>query len=275
VSVILALAVWLSGGSTWFLPFVGYAEPPKAGVGVMYPDCASVNQLGALWYQDWSAWPTLCDEWSRPLAMVWSYHGGPLPPIPSYAWGVMLGNEPNLPQQANMTVAETAELSWLAAQKWPDVRLISPATFNDAYFMFRVYEEHERMYGVPPAWDVIAVHCYFDTAQGCQDYIDLLRQLADNYTPALPHLVTEWAILPCSITTQGVRGQPDMARARFEATKLRAWFESQPDILAHLWFAAEYTGDEWCVWQPHPACDTALLRDGRYTEWGYWFIGRN
>lgn len=65
MSVILALAVWLSGGTTWFLPFVGYAESPEAGVGVMYPDCASVNQLGAAWYQDWTPAPPLCDEYSR------------------------------------------------------------------------------------------------------------------------------------------------------------------------------------------------------------------
>lgn len=259
-------------GTVLYFPLLAYAEPGKAGVGSPYSDCAHINALGATWYQDWSAWPPLCDEWSRPLAMVGSWHGGALPEIAPYAWAVQLGNEPNLPAQGNMTVAETAELCRLAADRWPDVPKISPATYDDAYYLFQAYELHERTYGVPPDWQYIGVHCYFDTAQGCRDYIDLLRPLADNYDPPLPFLVTEWAILPCSVTTAGVRGQPDITRAQAEAATLRAWFEAQPDIAAHLWFASEYEGDEWCVWKPHPACDTALMRDGRLTAWGEWWL---
>lgn len=265
--------LWLlaGGGTTVFVPFVGYAEPDRAGVGSPYSDCTHILALGAGWYQDWGAWPPLCDQFDRPLAMVWSWHGGELPEVPDYAWGIQLGNEPNLAQQAGMSVAEAAEMSRRAAEKWPGRTLISPATYNDAYYLFQVYEWHERVYGAPPAWDVIGVHCYFATAQGCRDYIDLLRPLADNYDPPLKFIVSEWAILPCAVTTLGVRGQPDLARAQAEAGKLRAWFEMQPDILAHLWFASEYVGDEWCVWQPHPLCDTALMREQRLTEWGRWW----
>lgn len=262
----------LLGDTRLFFPFVGYAEPAKAGVGSPYSECANITHLGATWYQDWSTHPPLCDEHSRPLAMVWSYHGGPLPEIAPWAWAVQLANEPNLPQQAGMTVAETAELSWRAAHKWPHVPQIGPATFDDAHYVYQVYEYHERAYGVPPGWDYLAAHCYYATAAQCMAHIADLLRLGDNYDPPLQVIVTEWAVLPCPATATDVRGQPDIARAQAEATQLRAWFDSHPRIAAHLWFASEMQGDEWWAFQP-AACDTALLRDGRLTEWGRWFSG--
>jgi len=268
-----------------FFPLVGYVEPGKAGVGSPYSNCAHILALGATWYQDWGPWPPQCDLDSRALAMVWSWHRpedvgeldledllATLPEVPDYAWGIQLANEPNLPQQAGMTVAETAELSWLAGQKWPGRTLISPATYNDLDYMVAVYDEHVRRFGVAPAWDLLAAHCYFETAAGCIRYVEGLLEFGKRWTSPLRVIVTEWAILPCSITTMGVRGQPDLARAQAEARRLRAYFEGHPDIVAHLWFASEYMGTEWCVWQPHPACDTALMRDGRLTAWGEWWL---
>lgn len=275
LGLLLPGAVRADGGPTrLLLPFVGYAEPAQAGVGSPYSDCTHILALGATWYQDWTPEPPLCDLNSRPLAMVGSWHGGELPEVPEYAWGIQLGNEVNLPGQGDMTVAETAELSWLARQRWPGRVLIAPVTFDDLYYVYQVYEEHERRFGVQPDWDVLAAHCYYPTAQACIEHVEGLLKLGRNWEPPLRVIVTEWAILPCSVTTAGVRGQPDITRAQAEAGKLRAWFEADERIVAHLWFGSEYVGDEWCVWQPHPACDTALMRGGTLTEWGRWWIGR-
>lgn len=247
----------------------------KAGVGDHYGDCANLRALGATWYQNWTPHPEYCGDDLRALAMVWSWHPGePLPEIAPWAWAVELGNEPNLPTQGNMTVAETAELSWRAASAWPRMPKISPATLDDACYLYQVYEEHERRFGVPPAWDYLAAHCYYPTAEACIAHIEDLLTLGRNWDPPRRVFVTEWAILPCAQTTTGVCGQPDMARAQFEATKLRAWFEANPDIVAHLWFASEYNGAEWWSFQPHAACDTSLVHGGQLTAWGRWFAGQ-
>jgi len=253
------------------LPFASFIETPKTGVGSPYSDCASIRTAGATWYQDWSTHPPACDPGSRALAMVWSYHGGPLPEITPYAWAVQLGNEPNLPQQAGMTVAETAELCWRAGHKWPGVPKIAPAVFGDAGYLYQVYEHHERVYGQPPAWDYLAAHCYYPDAAGCTRHIEDLLRLGDRYDPPLRVFVTEWAILPCPVTTLGLTGAGDLTRARHEADVLRAWFDAHPRIVAHLWFASEIGGHEWWAFQPE-ACDTALVRDGRLTAWGRWFV---
>lgn len=281
LNLLLGAVLWLAAGDgpvqRWFIPFVQGWPPAesKTGVGWTGGSCEDLRALGVVWYQDWTPAPADCGPDMRALAMVWNYHGGALPDISPYAWGVQLANEPNLSEQANMTVAETAELSWRAAHKWPGAPKIGPATFNDAHYVYQVYEYHERVYGVPPDWDYLAAHCYYPTAAQCIRHTEDLLRLGDNYDPPLKVFVTEWAILPCPVTTTGVAGAGDPVRAQVEAAKLRVWFDEHPRVMAHLWFASEIQGNEWWAFKPHPACDTALMRGGTLTEWGRWFRGAN
>ena len=244
-------------------------EPPmwsvKKGIGTHYPQfCGDAALVGASWRYNWRPNIEACDGVvSSPMLIgaqdIWwailyhLYPGGN---------GPVLGfNEPDRPDQANLT-------AYAAAQLWPYVEilansrpLVGPAISHEGLMWLPAfYQTHIALWGKPPRMDGgLAVHCYLNDADQCQAVV----QQVINYAVAwdLPGVyVTEFMFWPYSVD---------------KATEARAfieWMEGEPHVLGYAWFPTRL---ECGAWKWDGDClfaDNALISlDGTLTKWGKFY----
>lgn len=253
----------------------------KKGIG---GDCETARMVGADWYYGWSSWPSQCQQAAyleQPLPigvpMIWGDWGnGPVPQVAASEF-LLLFNEPDLPQQANITPARATELQWRIEQSPLGRRRIgAPAPSHvGSWWLEAMRSEFITRYGRPPKWDFLTVHCYFATAEECIAHVRWYLDKAKEWRIPDGIWVTEFAILPCTNQVHGVGGQPGIAAAIREANRLIDWFESVPEIKTYFWYISYQPHDAWYAFQPMPDCDTSLrFHDGRLTAFGRWYAGR-
>ena len=123
--------------------------------------------------------------------------------------------------------------------------------------------KYEREIGA----DELPVHCYFPTAAEC---ITLLEWYIDRAAEwgAEGVRLTEFAFLPCEVTTTGVKGSGNLANALTQMRLLLAYLDAQPQVLGYAWYPLYAKGTEAWAFKPLQ-CDTSLLTaDGQLTAFG-------
>lgn len=193
------------------------------------------------WYYDWSSnvpaaavEPYLEEYGIEFCPMIWNGNYNP-DNIRTYkrthpeAEYILAFNEPNLTDQANMTPAQ-------AAQFWPDVvalaeelgmKLISPAMnygtlagYSDPWVWM---DEFLKQPGVSlDDMDGIAVHCYMNTSQALENYINGFKKYGK------PIWLTEF----CATTGGTVSAVSQM---NFMVESIN-YLESDDDVFRYAWF---------------------------------------
>jgi Glycosyl hydrolase catalytic core len=270
-----------------YLPLLTMAPFLVAKKGLAGGPCRIVEYAGAAWYYGWNASGIDCrisravkyqpgTAWFVP--MIW----GPeeLISAAGLAAGnrirVALGpNEPDRPDQANMTPAEVAVFQRWMEQRYASTgwHLVAPAISTRSVYLELVYAEYLRQYGEAPQWQALALHCYRPTAQDCIEDISYYVALARKWNLPGGVWVTEFGFHPCWSGTAD--STADMVNALRQAETLVRWLEATPEITAYAWFVSQARNDEsWIVWSG-PHCGTRLYDPvaGRFTTFGEWYRG--
>jgi hypothetical protein len=115
IAILLSQPTPDNGGWRYYLPLVAAYEPYK---GLALADGAhpeDIDALGAEWWYDWT--PT------GGVPMLW--RGNPSPDIQSnYEGWILVFNEPNLPNQSNLSPQEAARRLQVVRDYYPRARLI-------------------------------------------------------------------------------------------------------------------------------------------------------
>lgn len=244
-------------------------------------DCATAKTVGAQWFYSWNAKPAPCPQdgftpTPQGVPMIQGDWGSkPVPAVGEGAY-LLLFNEPDLPQQANIAPERAAELQWQVEAIYPTRQIGAPApSHGGREWLVEMRTAFMRRYGQPPKWDFLTAHCYFATAAECQRHIEWFIDRTREWNIPGGVWVTEWAILPCTNQVHGVGGQPGVAAAITEANKLLNWFVATPEVRRYAWFVSYAPANAAWAFQPMPDCDTSLRRaDGTLTEFGQWYSNR-
>ena len=239
------------------MPAIHKANSPKKGVGLSYAHCEDVTGVDATWQYGWSAHPRDCA--SEDVPMIWGDQqigdtiGG------DSQW--LLGfNEPDRPEQANLTPWEAAELWRTLDAEHADLLLVSPAPSHlDPAWLARFRQAYIVRYGHAPRLDALAVHCYGGYA-GCRRVVEQVIGYASAWGIEGGVWVTEFATPPCLFASE--------AEALEQARALIQWMNTEPGVMRYAWFTTRISGEEW--WGSDMDCATPLLdfNAGTLTEWG-------
>ncbi len=234
------------------------ANYPDMHQGVAGTVCASHDLLRATWHYQWAPNAPTCPgiqtvpmvkwlaDWGQPL-------GGDMP----YLLGF---NEPDRPDQANMSPIVAATWWRQLEAMYPGRLLVSPATLDPAY-LAQIRKEYIFLYHEPPRWDVVAFHEYERTVELAQDKAAQYIGMAHSWGIEDVWL-TEYAFLPCWANWQA------------EATEFTRWFDAQPGANRRAWFVSQ--APDYADWLPEwleGPCNPSLLRDGALTPVGVWYAG--
>ncbi len=238
------------------------AGTPDMHHGVAGFDCANHERLGATWHYQWAPnTPTCTNMESVPMIKWIADWGQPLGGNMPYLLGF---NEPDRPDQANMSPVVTATWWRLLEAMFSDRLLVSPATLDPTHLV-QTRKEYILLYGKPPRWDAVAFHVYERTS-------DLAIDKAAQYI-AMAHAwgiqdiwLTEYAFMPC------------WNNWKEEATEFTKWFDSQSGNNRRAWFVS--SADPYAEWLPRwmqGECNPSLVRDGVLTPAGVWYasVGAN
>ena len=212
----------------------GAAEPYK---GVANSPCGELEALGATWFYDWSADGQSCGG-AEFVPMVWGGSGltpeavsAAVQDVADAGHTTVLGfNEPDRPDQANMTVEQAVAL-WPSLTSHDDILVGSPATSSAPAgqqwmeeFLARAAEEDLRI-------DFLAVHWYGwgegscdADAAGLAQYLDWAESLPGD----LPIWITEFGCLNES--------GPDAATVQAFYEGVVEMLEEHPRVERYAWF---------------------------------------
>jgi hypothetical protein len=194
--------------------------------------CADLAKLGVSWFYNWGISgncpniefvPMLWGDWETDTTR-------PTPArITSGGFKVMLGfNEPDHPDQANMTVAQALHL-WPQTDL-PGVRVGSPATASDGQtwfqqFMTGVQQQNLRV-------DFIAIHWYGWNAGSCNNVTGLENYIKWAEQWNRPIWLTEWSCRMQSV---------DVTKKFYDDSI--AMFAKHPLLERYGWFLARTATD--------------------------------
>lgn len=233
----------------------------------VYDGCQDARAVGAAWLYDWSPQPPPCDgilsvpmQWGR-----FDVKSCPALGPGRLAFGF---NEPDRPDQANITPERAAEL-WhrLTVECYPERLWATPAVYLSATYdglpwLSAWWNSYVTLYGQAPRADYLAVHCFtWTSANACVSRLTAALAWAQAHGgPDV--LVSEWAVLP------GAIGE---AAALREAATLRAWLDAQPAIVGYAWTSTRIEGGE--AWWFGRQNNTGLVdfATGQLTAWGAWY----
>jgi len=244
-------------------------EPPawsaKKGLGTHYPQfCGDAALVGASWRYSWRPSIGTCDGvinspmFSGAQDVWWAilYHLYPS------GDGPILGfNEPDRPDQANLT-------AYVAAQLWPLVEglagsrpLVGPAVSHEGVtWLPAFYQAHRTLWGHPPRMDGgLAVHCYLNDPGRCRAVVEQVIGYADSWD--LPGVwVTEFMFWPW------------LPAKELQAREFIEWMEQEPHVLGYAWFPTRLECGAWTWDQSCLFADNALITiDGALTNWGRFY----
>lgn len=229
----------------------GDAGVPFKGVGFSEPGCEALAALGASWFYNWAPSGPSCDAIEY-VPMIWG--GDQADPdaiadiLASTAAGghdTVLGfNEPDRPEQANLSVDRVLEL-WPAMTADDSIAVGAPATASDPdgqawleEFLTRADQQGLRI-------DVLPVHWYgwgagSCTAEGLDGYLDWVESLPGDQ----PIWITE---VGCLHESNGQAGD---------------FYPAMVEMLA------DHPRVERYAWFPYIDANQLLLADGALTPLG-------
>ena len=230
-------------GATYIEPHGGYSLD------------TALQAVGAQWWYGWRRMPG-----GDGVPMIWG-RGDLGKPINGDAEWVMFYNEPEHPDQANVTPQQAAT-DWITLLSlYPNRRYTSPGCYSVEWlqdWLSRIVEKP----------DALAAHCYMTrdgaVETGCQDHIRRFIALAEQHN--IPEVwVTEFAYVP-----QPGEGY-DAAIAWME--DITAWMDSQPMITRYAWFQLAYLGSEPWAWGADRNTSLVDYGTGELTVLGHAYRG--
>lgn len=264
----LLLWTWLGGGGAgagnaasaaaryrFYVPQYAAPAPVKLGLGGGQP--LQARALGGSWLYDWSSQPT-GDEFTEAVPMLWGAASVGLPLGGNSRW--LLGfNEPDRPEQANLTPERAAVLWRQVEERYPDRQLVSPAPSDrDIWWLARMRAAYTELYGRDPRFDALACHCYRQTAAEC---IMLVRQFvtwAHEWGVTGGVWVTEFAFIPA--------WTPAGTTAEREARQFVAYLDAEPWVTRYAPFIGWLEPGVWYWPDCNPAANPSLFRGERSLE---------
>jgi hypothetical protein len=226
------------------------------------PNCSRLALLGLrnAAYYNWSSTLIDCPGYI-PAPMIWGANQRPAN-ITNSPY-LLLFNECDRSDQCNAS-PETMAREWRYwEQRFPDRKLIGPNISGDGWTWLQQWRDaYVRLYGRGPRMYALGYHCYGNYTE-CQKRIAHAVEVARAWTTSGKVWVTEWGVLACP---------NGAAYSLSEAQRLRAYMDAEPAIETYMWFTTEFTGPEDPPNGFGRACNTPLIRDGRLTEWGAWYI---
>ena len=183
------------------LPQIGktkeYHSAKKGLAGVYYPAptdfCGDAKLLNTTWVYDWN-YTLNCDNGIETVAMLYCSDGAGLT-IQASSNRLLEMNEPDRPDQCNITPQQGAQMIRRIEVNHPDFEYVSPAPSHlginwlvearASYHQLHIEhpDEYPREY---PDWRVLAMHCYASSVGG----VALCKQNLQQYRD----WVTEWDI---------------------------------------------------------------------------------
>lgn len=169
---------------------------PNVGKGaVTLSGCAAPNAIAAKYIYTYGLPNPHCGgiEWTPMLPSAGNI-GQTLEPA---EW-LLLFNEPDRADQANITPADAVPLLRRVEELYTDYKLVSPAPshLNPAW-LETTRNLYYNTYGAYPRWDAIALHCYFADRPGadyCKSMITMYAAKAHDWDARL--WLTEFACVP-------------------------------------------------------------------------------
>lgn len=237
------------------------APVAKKGIGLPYHDCDSVSKVGASWQYGWTPQPDNCAGVEN-VPMVYGL-SDMTDPIGGNSQWLMGFNEPDSPSQSNLAPSQAATLWRQIEQSNPNRKLVSPApTATNVTWIIAFRNAYISMYGAPPRFDALAIHCYAWSASECISYAQQYEAWAKSW--GVPEVwVTEFSISPVAPNNP--------TRAIQEGQKFMNWMASDPMITHFAWFVSKMQGTE--AWAP-ASFDTPTLdwSSGSLTSYGQMYL---
>ncbi len=257
-----------------FMPMVAMppsaqaAAPSKRGVGTPspYQYCDDLVKLRTTWFFDWSAHPPSCNGVEN-VPMIWG-RSLPSSAAGNSAW-LMVWNEPNNPNQANLSPSEAASLFPTIEQRFSNKKLVVGNTY-DGYggltpgiqWLTAFIDAYSKANGKPPRLDGIGMHCYQWTASECIQTTQPFVQLAGQVGAEV--WVTEFAFY------QGYN-QRSAQQVEQEMQTYLGYLKSEPRVTRYAWFANRIYGTE--PWANPPGWNSPLIDSrGVLTAYGTSYI---
>lgn len=242
----------------YYFPIIARAGTPlapvsqKRGVALTHSQCA--DEFGA-WGYDYSGRPPACAMETVPMA--WSGLPGKLGGNSAWLMGF---NEPDRPDQSNLSPERAAEL-WVQIETlYPDRLLVSPAPSHlDPAWIVRFREAYVQQFKRPPRLDALATHCYLPTASQCEALIQQFEVWARAWG------VKQVWLTEFNCSTLGNARTEEQAWA--ECKKLMDFMDDDDMVGRYAYFAARVYGDE--IWAFPVGFNASLLdKNGKDTFWG-------
>ncbi len=224
-----------------FLPLIqstGSSAPAplasKKGVPLTYSDCASVTAVKGSWEYAWAANPPNCAGVEN-VPMIFGSYDQNYTPSGNSAW-LMGFNEPDLQDQANLSISDAVSIWRKLELKFPDRKLLAPAPSGanpDWIVSFR--NTYISTYGTPPRLNGLAAHCYAWYASDCINITQKFVSWANSWGIA-EVWVTEFSLSPYAPSSP--------TQALQEAQTFINWMTSQTKVTRYAWFASQVQGNE-------------------------------
>jgi hypothetical protein len=220
---------------------------PGKGIGMPYVNMGDLDKVGASWFYDWSSSHHIDPRY---VPMSW---GGSDPNLPlSYSGYVLLFNEPDRAEQANISPADGLALYKIFYWKYPQVKWVVGNVFYAPWlYQFQALCTAEPDIPMPAAW---GLHVYVNGADHMERMLDYLED-AHNLLGG-DFWITEFA---------------DVFGDVYVDNGLVHYFQTHDWIKRWAYFCNRAHGDEW--WFPQSWHDFQLFDwvNGEFTEAGRWY----
>jgi hypothetical protein len=235
-----------------YIPFVS-SSPPRRGIGIPsdHANAEDVTKLGCSFWYDWGCGPL------TPGYVPMSWAGGMVVLPVDYSGYLLVLNEPENSNQANLTPGTAVGLVLLLAHAYPLAKLIIGGTGYGGFGWLMDFVQALGDYR-PAGWHV---HGYTEIYAGHSITADMICKWwsdARVMTGGGDFWITEMA--DCT-------GDLDSARKLMTFCERNAW------VTRYAWFANRLTGHEW--YYPQGWHNPALIDDNGLTQLGKMYIQDN
>lgn len=223
---------------------VSTVYPPASGKGAAHSlgDCDLSQDVAYLfepsWLYVWHPRPPLLDG-VECIGMIWGAFAG-CPELRTNSEWVLGFNEPDLEAQSDLTPEEAARYWRQVERCYPDKKLVSPAPSHvGPGWLGEMHDAYVELYGEPPRFDALALHCY-------QYYASQCKQTVDRYYDAW---LDEWDVAGGIWLTEFARVTSSESAQAAGMREYLDWLQGDDRIVRWAWYPTSNTGDEpYALW---------------------------
>lgn len=245
-----------------FVPLLystGAAPAPlaKKGVPLTYRDCPTVDSVKGSWEYAWDAQPPDCAGVEN-VPMIFGDYDINATLTGNSQW-LMGFNEPDLQDQANLSLAKAVQLWRQIEQKYPNRKLLAPAPSGaNPNWIVDFRNIYISTYGTPPRFNGLAVHCYAWYASDCISHTQKFETWANAWGVA-EIWVSEFSFSPASPSSP--------SQSLREAQTYINWMTNEAKVTRYAWFASKVQGTESWL-SPYFVTPLVQWSNGQLTSYG-------